>query len=156
MKMFYLSECVGRHQTVLIVNVVQENRLETPFKGDNVKRLIKPSNCENLVLYFSEKSQKISAFAMLFGFLCPNSRLKKVLASPNDQKSRPKYPRYPLVLKFYFTLARPLCLVIPYFFRWKFLSDDRCLYLNDSKWNLRSDVDGFINTKQLLNLLCIL
>ena len=27
--------------------------LETPFKGDNVKALIKPSNCENLVLYFS-------------------------------------------------------------------------------------------------------
>ena len=28
-------------------------RLETPFKGDNVKALIKTSNCENLVLYFS-------------------------------------------------------------------------------------------------------
>ena len=27
--------------------------LETPFKGDNVKALIKTSNCENLVLYFS-------------------------------------------------------------------------------------------------------
>ena len=41
-------------------------RLETPFKGDNVKALIKTSNCENLVLYFSEKVQKIAAFAMLF------------------------------------------------------------------------------------------
>ena len=30
-----------------------KNRLETPFKGDNVKALIKTSNCENLVLYFS-------------------------------------------------------------------------------------------------------
>ena len=29
------------------------NRLETPFKGDNVKALIKTSNCENLVFYFS-------------------------------------------------------------------------------------------------------
>ena len=30
------------------------------------------------------------------------------------------------------------------------MSDDRRLYLHD----LRSDVDGFIHTKQLLNLLC--
>ena len=30
-----------------------KNRIETPFKGDNVKALIKTSNCENLVLYFS-------------------------------------------------------------------------------------------------------
>ena len=35
------------------------------------------------------------------------------------------------------------------------MSDDRRLYLHDSKLNLRSDVDGFIHTKQLLNLLCI-
>ena len=55
----YLSECVGRHQTVL---------LETPFKGDNEKALVKTSNCENLVLYVSEKVQKISAFAMLCWF----------------------------------------------------------------------------------------
>ena len=32
---------------------LKKNRLETPFKGDNVKALIKTSNCENLVLYFS-------------------------------------------------------------------------------------------------------
>ena len=31
----------------------KKTRLETPFKGDNVKALIKTSNCENLVLYFS-------------------------------------------------------------------------------------------------------
>ena len=42
--------------------------LETPFKGDNVKALVKTSNCENLILYFSEKVQKIAAFAMLFWF----------------------------------------------------------------------------------------
>ena len=41
-------------------------RLETPFKGDNVKALVKTSNFENLVLYFSEKVQKIAAFAMFF------------------------------------------------------------------------------------------
>ena len=44
----------------------KKTRLETPFKGDNVKALVKTSNCENLVLYFSEKCQKIAAFAMLF------------------------------------------------------------------------------------------
>ena len=43
-------------------------RLEKPFKGDNVKALVKTSNCDNLVLYFTEKVQKISEFAMLFGF----------------------------------------------------------------------------------------
>ena len=29
------------------------NQLEVPFKGDNIKALIKASNCENFVLYFS-------------------------------------------------------------------------------------------------------
>ena len=44
----------------------KKTRLETPFKGYNVNALVKTSNCENLVLYFSEKVQKIAAFAMLF------------------------------------------------------------------------------------------
>ena len=52
-----------------------------------------------------------------------------VLDSPNDQKDA----RYPLVLKDNVTLARPLRLVILYFLKWKFLSDDRRLYLHDSK-----------------------
>ena len=43
-------------------------RQETPFKGDSVKALVKTSNCENLVLYFSEKVKKNAAFAMLFCF----------------------------------------------------------------------------------------
>ena len=33
----------------------KKTRLETQFKGDNVKASIKTSNCENLVLYFSVK-----------------------------------------------------------------------------------------------------
>ena len=53
-------------------------RLETPFKGDNVKALVKTSNCKNLVLYFSEKVQKIAAFAMLFWFSVTKNRLKMV------------------------------------------------------------------------------
>ena len=107
----------------------KKKRQETPFKGDNVKALIKTANCEKLVLYFSEKSQKIAEFAMLFWFSVTKRSLENVLGSPNDQK----YPRYPLVLNFNVTLARPLRLVIPYFFYWILLSDDRRLYLHDSK-----------------------
>ena len=46
----------------------KKTQLETPFKGDSVKALVKTPNCENLVLYFSEKAQKIAAFTILFGF----------------------------------------------------------------------------------------
>ena len=46
----------------------KKNRLETPFKGINVKALVKTSNRENLVFYFSEKVQKIAEFAMLLWF----------------------------------------------------------------------------------------
>ena len=44
----------------------KKTRQETPFKRDNLKALVKTSNCENLVFYFSEKDQKTAAFAMLF------------------------------------------------------------------------------------------
>ena len=44
------------------------NPTRNPDKGDNVKALIKTSNYEDLVLYFSEKVQKIAAFALLFWF----------------------------------------------------------------------------------------
>ena len=46
----------------------KKTRLETPFKGDNVKALVKTSNCENLVIYFYVKIQKIAAFARLICF----------------------------------------------------------------------------------------
>ena len=107
----------------------KKTRLETPFKGDNVIALVKTSNCENLVLYFSEIIEKIAAFAMLFWFSVTKQSFKMVSVPPNYQK----YPRYPLVLKLNVTLARPLRLVILYFFKWKILSDDRRLYLHDSK-----------------------
>ena len=47
----------------------KKTRLETPFKGYYVKSLVKTSNCGKLVIYFSDKVQKIAAFAMLFWFL---------------------------------------------------------------------------------------
>ena len=46
----------------------KKTRLETLFKCDNVKALVKTSNCENSDLCFSENVQKIAAFAMLFWF----------------------------------------------------------------------------------------
>ena len=97
------------------------------------------------------KFRKLLHLLCFFGFQWPNNRLKMVSASPNDQQ----YPRYPLVLKLNVILARPLRLVILYFFIRKILSDDRYLYLHDSKWNSRSDMDGLTHTKQLLNLLCL-
>ena len=61
----YLNMLEGIKQFYLLM-WFKKTRLETAFKCDNVKALVKTSNCENLVLYFSEKVQKIAAFAMLF------------------------------------------------------------------------------------------
>ena len=69
-KQFYLLMCF------------KKTRLETPFKGDNVKALIKTSNCENLVLYFSEKVQKIATFAMLFWFSVTKQSLENGFGFP--------------------------------------------------------------------------
>ena len=46
----------------------KKNRLETLFKGDNVKALIKTSNCTKLVLYFSSKVQKVAELGTFFLF----------------------------------------------------------------------------------------
>ena len=131
--------------------MVQEKSTKTPFKGDNVNTLLKMSNCEIWSFISLRQFRKLQHLLCFFGFHWPNNCLKVFLASPSDQK----YPRYPLALKFNVTLARPLRFVIPYLFKWKFLSDVRHLYLHDSKWNLRFDVDRLTHTKQLLNLLCI-
>ena len=63
----YLNVLEGIKQFYLLM-WFKKTRLETPFKGDDVKAFVKTSNCENLVLYFSEKVQKIAAFDMLFWF----------------------------------------------------------------------------------------
>ena len=60
----------------------KKTRLETPFKCDNVKALVKTSNCENFVLYFSEKAQKIAAFAMPFWFSVTKHSLENDLGFP--------------------------------------------------------------------------
>ena len=83
-------------------------RLETPFKGDNVKSLLKASNCENLVLFFSKEVQQIEAFTVFFEFSVTKQSLENVFAAPYDKK----YPCYLLVLKSNVTLARLLRLVI--------------------------------------------
>ena len=107
----YLSECTGRHQTFLFVNVIQEKPTRTQLKGDNVKTFIKTSKCENLVVYFSEIIQKNAVFAMLFWFSVTKQSLESGFGFPNDKK----FPRYSLVLKVNVTLAWPLRLVILYF-----------------------------------------
>ena len=56
----------------------KKNWLEPPFKDDNVKALIKTSNCEKLDLYFSEKVQKIAAFAVLFWFSVAKESIENV------------------------------------------------------------------------------
>ena len=65
-KQFYLSMWFKR------------TRLETRFKGDYIKALIKMLNCEKLVLYFSEKSQEMAAFAILFWFSVTKQSLENV------------------------------------------------------------------------------
>ena len=60
----------------------KKKRLETPFKGNNVQALIKTLNCEKLVRYFSEKSQKIAAFAMLFLLSVTKQSLENVFGFP--------------------------------------------------------------------------
>ena len=70
----------------------KKTRLETRFKSYTVKALVKTSNCENLVLYFSEKVQKMKH---LLCFLVFSDHYRLVSASPNDQK----YPRLPASLK---------------------------------------------------------
>ena len=43
-------------------------RLETPLKCVNVRALVKTSNWENFVLYFSEKVRKLQHLPCFFGF----------------------------------------------------------------------------------------
>ena len=77
----YLNVLEGIKQFYLLM-WFKKIRLETPFKGDNVKALVKTSNCENLVLYFSEKVQKIAAFAMLFWFSVTKQSFENGFGSP--------------------------------------------------------------------------
>ena len=155
---FRLVHCISEDDSfhIICLNVLEgikqfyllmwfkKMRLETLFKGDNVK-LWKLGP-----LFLWESSERCRIY-YAFWFSVTKQSFENGFGFPNDQK----YPCYALVLKLNVTLARPLRLVILYFFKWKILSDDRRLYLHDSKWNSRSDVDGLAHTKQLLNLLCI-
>ena len=62
-----LNVLAGIKQFYLLIPF-KKTWLEAPFKYDNVKALVKTSNCENVVPYFSEKVLKIAAFAMLYWF----------------------------------------------------------------------------------------
>ena len=82
------------------------------LKGDNIKafNLIKRLIVKNWSFISLGKFRKLQHLLCFFDFRWPNNSLKMCLALSNHQK----YPRYPLVLDFNVTLARPLRLVIPY------------------------------------------
>ena len=109
----------------------KNTRLETPFKGDNVKALVKTSNCENLVLYFTEKVQKIAAFAMLFWFSVTKHSYENYFGFP--QWSEIRTLPASLKIKRHFSTAAAYGNSV--FFNWKILSNDQRLYLHDNKWN---------------------
>ena len=93
-KSICLNVLVGIKQFYLLM-WFKKTRLETQFKGDNIKALIKTSNCENLVLYFSEKVQTIAEFAMLFWFSATKQSLENGFGFPQTSE----IPTLPASLK---------------------------------------------------------
>ena len=47
---------------------LKKTRLETPFKGDSVKALVKTSNCENFSFISLRKFRKLLHLLCFFGF----------------------------------------------------------------------------------------
>ena len=94
-KSICLNVLEGIKQFYLLMRL-KKTRLETPFKGNNVKALVKNVKLWKLgPLFLWENSENCSICYAFFGFQWPKNRLKMVSASPNDQK----YPCYQLVLK---------------------------------------------------------
>ena len=79
--MFHSTLFVGLKQFYLSI-WLKKRRLENPFRGDNLNTVIKTSNCENLVLYFSEKIQKIAALFMLLRFSVTKQSLENGFSFP--------------------------------------------------------------------------
>ena len=102
-------------------------------------------------IFLWKKNQKIAAFAMLFWFSVTKLSHENGFGFPK----RSEIPTLPASLKIKRHFSTAAAFGNSVFFQWKFLSDDRRLYLHDSKLNSRSDVDRFTHTKQLLNLVCI-
>ena len=79
--MFHSTLFVGLKQFYLSI-WLKKRRLENPFRGDDLNTVIKTSNCENLVLYFSEKIQKIAALFMLLRFSVTKQSLENGFSFP--------------------------------------------------------------------------
>ena len=62
--------------------MIQEKTTRNIVLGNDVKALIKTSNCEKLVLYLSEKVKKIAVFAMLFWFSVTKQSLESGFGFP--------------------------------------------------------------------------
>ena len=74
---------------------IKKPRLETPFKSDNIKKIVKTSNCENLVLYFSEKFQKVQHLLCFFLFSVTKQSFENRFGFPQ----RSEIPTLPASLK---------------------------------------------------------
>ena len=135
---------------------VKKTRLETPFKGDNVKALVKRQIVKTWSL-FLWKSSENCCICCAFLVFSDQTIVWKTKQSFENGFGFPKWSEIltlPASLKIKRHFSTAVAFGNSVFFKWKILSDDRRLYLYDSKWNSRSDVDG-LHTKQLLNLLCI-
>ena len=103
-----------------------KTRLETPFKGDNVTALVKTSNCENLVLYFSEKAKKLQHL-LYFWFSVTKQSIEIGFGFPQWSEIL----TLPDCLKIKRHFSTTAAFGSSVFFKWKILSDDRRLYLQD-------------------------
>ena len=60
----------------------KKNQLETPFKGDNVKALLKTSNCENMFLISLRKFIKLQHLLCFFLFSVGKQSLENGFGFP--------------------------------------------------------------------------
>ena len=81
--------CLNKFEGIKSLNFkmwFKKYRLETPFKCDNVKVLIKRQIVQNWCFISRRKNNIFQHFVLLFCFQRPNNHLEMVLAPPYDQK----------------------------------------------------------------------
>ena len=97
-------------------------RLETPFKGDDVKALVKTGKTWSFISL--RKLRKMQHMLCFFGFQCENG-FGFLQCS--------EIPTLPVSLKIKRHFSTAAAFGNSVFFKWKILSDDRRFYLHDSK-----------------------
>ena len=134
----------------------KKKRLETPFKGDDVKALKKRQIVKTwsfISLRKLRKLQYVSLCAMLFWFSVTKQSLENGFGFPKWSEIH----KLPLVLKFNVTLARPLRLVILLFFNANSCQMiGTCIFMTANETS-RYDVDRLTHTKwKKVNKQCLL